>query len=132
MSSRNLLEPFEPLLNKKVFAHLSTIMPNGSPQVSPVWLSFDSGLIWINTAVGRQKDRNMKRDPRVALSILDPDNPYFRLLVRGEVTEWTIEGAVAHINALAKKYMGTPKYQNLSPSEQRIIYKIKPHKVTGS
>src|SRR5215472_10952761 len=98
-------EKYQDLLNKKAFAQLATIMPDGSPQVSPVWFEYDGQHIIINSAKGRVKDRNMRRDPRVGLDILDPDNPYRHVSIRGRVVEITEEGADDLINKLAKKYI---------------------------
>lgn len=114
------------LFKKKAFAHLVTLMPDGSPQTSPVWVDYDGQDIVINTAVGRQKDKNMQRDGRVALSITDPDNPYRYLEVRGHVAERTLEGADQHVNAMAKKYLGQDQYPYRQPGEVRVIYKIRP------
>src|SRR5580658_3903626 len=94
------------LTNNKAFAHLATIMPDGSPQVTPVWFDYSNGRIRVNTAKGRVKARNMAEGSRVALSILDPDNPYRYLQIRGTVARVTETGGVAHIDNLAKKYLG--------------------------
>ncbi len=114
------------LLNKKAFANLATLMPSGQPQVTPVWVDYDGRFIRINTAEGRQKDKNMQRDGRVAMSIMDPDNPYRYLEVRGHVAERTRDGADQHIDALAKKYLGQEKYPWRKPGEVRVIYKVQP------
>jgi PPOX class probable F420-dependent enzyme len=118
------------LFQKKAFAHLSTLMPGGQPQVTPVWVDYDGRHVLINTAEGRQKDKNLQRDGRVALSILDPDNPYRYLEVRGQVTERTLKGADAHIDSMAKKYLDKDKYPFRQPNEVRVIYKIDPKHVT--
>jgi PPOX class probable F420-dependent enzyme len=99
-------ETFQDLLQKKAFAHLATVMADGSPQVTPVWCDFDGTHIRINSAKGRVKDKNMRRRPQVALAIQDPDNPYRYLAVRGRVEEITEAEADAHIDALSKKYLG--------------------------
>ena len=114
------------LQTKKAFAHLATLMPNGSPQVTPVWFDYTDGVIRVNTAKGRVKARNMQARPTVALSILDPDNPYRYLQIRGTVTRFTEEGGVAHIDLLAKKYLGKDKYPWSRPGEVRMIFEIKP------
>lgn len=114
------------LLNKKAFAHLATLMPSGQPQVTPVWVDYDGRFIRFNTAEGRQKDKNLQRDGRVALSIMDPDNPYRYLEVRGHVAERTRDGADQHIDALAKKYLGQDKYPWRRPGEVRVTYKVQP------
>ena len=119
-------EKFSDLFQKKAFANLATLMPNGQPQVTPVWFDYDGQNIRVNTALGRQKDRNMRRDPRVSLSIMDPENPYRYLEIRGKVADITQDGADAHIDSLAKKYLGKDKYPFRQPGEVRVIYKIKP------
>lgn len=120
---------YKDLFNKKAFAHLGTAMPDGSPQVTPVWCDFDGTHIRINSAKGRLKDKNMRRNKRVALAIMDPDNPYRYLAVRGAVDEITEQGADAHIDSLAKKYLGQDKYPFRRPGEVRVIYKIRPDRV---
>jgi PPOX class probable F420-dependent enzyme len=119
------------LFEKKAFAHLATLMPDGQPQVTPVWVEFDGHQVIVNTAEGRQKDKNLQRDKRVALSIIDPDNPYRYLEVRGRIVERTHNGADANIDALAKKYLGKDKYPFRQPNEVRVIYKIEPLHVTS-
>ena len=124
-------EKYRDLFTKQSFAHLGTLMPDGSPQVTPVWCDYDGSHIRINTARGRVKDKNMRRNKKVALSIVDPDNPYRHLSVRGQVEEITEQGADAHIDALAKKYLGKDKYPFRQPGEVRVIYKIRPEKVSA-
>lgn len=120
------------ILNKPGYAHLATLMKDGSPQVTPVWYDFDGTHIRINTAKGRLKDKNMRRDKQVAVSIQDPDNPYRYLAIRGDVDEITENGADAHIDSLAKKYLGKDRYPFRAPGEVRVIYKIRPEKVSTS
>lgn len=122
-------ENYKDLFKKKAFAHLGTIMPDGSSQVTPVWCDFDGTHIRINSAKGRVKDKNMRRDKRVTLAIMDPDNPYRYLGVRGVVDEITEQGADAHIDSLAKKYLGQDKYPYRRPAEVRVLYKIRPERV---
>ena len=114
------------LEQKKTFAHLATLMPDGSPQVTPVWFDYKDGRIRVNSAKGRTKSRNMKEGSRVALAITDPDNPYRYIQVRGQVGRVTEEGASAHIDSLAKKYLGQEKYPSARPGEIRIIFEIEP------
>jgi PPOX class probable F420-dependent enzyme len=114
------------LFTKKAFAHLATLMADGKPQTTPVWVDYDGERVVINTAEGRQKDKNMQRDGRVALSISDPDNPYRYLEVRGRVSERTHQGADQHIDAMALKYLGQAKYPYRRPGEVRVIYKVTP------
>jgi PPOX class probable F420-dependent enzyme len=121
---------FRDLFDKKAFAQLGTIMKDGSPQVTPVWVDFDGTHVRINSALGRVKDRNIRRNPNVAVTLQDPDNPYRYLTVRGRVEEITEEGADAHIDSLAKKYMGKDKYPLRQPGEVRVMYKIRPEHVS--
>ena len=114
------------LTQKKSFAELATVMPDGSPQVTPVWFDYTGGLVRVNTAKGRVKQRNMKEGSAVALAIMDPDNPYRYIQVRGQVSRVTEEGASAHIDSLAKKYLGQEKYPYARPGEIRIIFEIEP------
>jgi PPOX class probable F420-dependent enzyme len=122
-------EQFKDLFQKVAFANLATLMPDGRPQVTPVWFDLDGSNIRINTAKGRVKDRNMRRNKNVALAISDPDNPYRHLAIQGEVVDITEQGADAHIDALAKKYLGKDKYPFRQPGEVRVIYKIRPDRV---
>jgi PPOX class probable F420-dependent enzyme len=112
--------------SKKSFAHLATLMKDGSPQVTPVWLDYTDGMIRVNTARGRVKDRNLKVGSRVALSIQDPENPYRYVQIRGKVAKETEQGADAHIDSLAKKYMGVDSYPFRNAAEKRVIYFIEP------
>jgi PPOX class probable F420-dependent enzyme len=123
-------EPFKDLFGKVAYANIATVMPDGSPQVTPVWFDYDGDYLRVNSAKGRIKDKNMRRNKRVALSIQDPDNAYRYLAVRGNVEEITEEGADAHIDSLAKKYLGKDKYPFRGPGEVRVIYKIRPEKVS--
>jgi PPOX class probable F420-dependent enzyme len=122
---------YRDLFEKRAFAVLVTLMPDGSPQATPVWCDFDGTHVLVNSARGRVKDRNMRRDPRVALTILDPENPYRYLEIRGRVVEITEEGAEEHIDKLARKYLGVDRYPYRQPGEVRILYKILPERVSG-
>ena len=124
-------EGFQDLFEKKSFAHLATINPDGSPQNTPVWLEFDGTHILINSSKGRKKDRNMRTEARVALSILDLDNAYRYLEVRGRMVDITAEGGIDQINKLAKKYLGEETYPWLQPGEERVTYKIAPDHCTS-
>jgi PPOX class probable F420-dependent enzyme len=119
-------ENYLDLFEKKAFANLATIMPDGTPQVTPVWVDFDGEHVLVNSARGRQKDKNMQQGASVALAILDPDNPYRYLEIRGRVTEVTEDGAADHIDKMAKKYIGQDKYPWKRPDEVRVLYKIEP------
>jgi PPOX class probable F420-dependent enzyme len=114
------------LQQKPTFAHLATIMPNGTPQVTPVWFDYTNGKIRVNSAKGRVKVRNMQKGAPVALSILDPENPYRYIQIRGRVEHLTEEGASAHIDSLAKKYLGKDKYPWAQPGQVRITLEIEP------
>ncbi len=122
-------EKYADLFQKKSFAQLATLMPDGSPHVAPGWVDYDGRNIVINSAKGRVKDKNMRRDPRVGIDILDPDNPYRHLSVRGKVIDITESGADQHIDKLAKKYIGQDRYPYRGPGEVRVIYKIEPQHV---
>lgn len=123
-------EDMKDIFKKRAFAHLATVMPDGSPQVTPVWVDFDGTHVRINTAKGRLKDKNMRRDKRVALSVQDPDEPYRYVEVRGKVDDITENGADADIDALAKKYLDKDRYPFRAPGEVRVIYKIRPEKIS--
>jgi PPOX class probable F420-dependent enzyme len=123
-------QPYLDLFQKKAFAHLATLMADGQAQVTPVWCDFDGTHVRINSAKDRVKDRNMRRDPRVTLEVQDPDNPYRYLQVFGRVVEITEAGADAHIDSLAKKYLGVDKYPYRQPGEVRVIYKIEPQRAS--
>ena len=117
------------LTTKKAFANVSTLNTDGSPQVTPVWVDFDGTNVVIDTAKGRVKANNLAREPRVAISIADPDNPYRYLGIQGRVIEMTEAGGDAHIDKMAMKYMGKASYPYRTPTEVRLIVKIAPEKV---
>lgn len=119
------------LFNKRAFAQIVTLMPGGGPQVTSVWVDYDGEYILVNTSRGRQKELNVTRDPRVAIVISDPDNPYRQLIVRGKVVEVTEKGADEHIDKMAMKYRGLEKYPGRTPGMVRVIFKIKPLHATG-
>ena len=119
------------LFDKKAFGHLATIMPDGSPQVTPVWVDYDGKCVRFNSARGRVKDKNVRRNAQVAISMQDPDNPYRYLEIRGRVVEITETGADEHANKLSQKYTGKPVYTKRSPAEVRVLYKVEPQKVTS-
>lgn len=129
-SSSKLSDPHvKELFERKNFAFLSSLMKDGSPHVTPTWVDIEDDNILINTALGRIKQENISRDPRIALSIIDQDNQYEMVTVRGKVTE-QITGDVAerHIDKLARKYINMDKYPR-SKGERRVILKIKPEKI---
>ncbi len=120
------------LIQGKNFGFLGTVNRDGSPQVTPVWIDTDGEFLLVNTAIGRVKERNTRKDSRVAVSIAKQDDPYDWITVNGKVVEW-IEGdqAEAHIDKLAKKYTGAEKFTKNDPKERRVIFKIKPISVSG-
>lgn len=118
------------LIEGKNFANLGTLMPDGSPQVTPVWIDHEGELITVNTAEDRVKLRNVAKDPRVALSIFEQDNPYIKVLIRGTVVEITKKGAEEHIDKMAKKYRGLEKYPWRQPGISRVLIKVRPSKIT--
>ncbi len=120
---------FRDLFQKRAFGFLATLMPDGSPQVTPIWVTYDGTHVIVNSAKGRTKDRNMRARPRVAITIVDPDNPYRHLDVRGRVVEITEEGARQVIDDLSEKYNGTRPYPG-PKDEVRVTYKIEPDQVT--
>ncbi|MGB0119895.1 MAG: PPOX class F420-dependent oxidoreductase [Solirubrobacterales bacterium] len=117
------------LLEGKHLAHVATLKADGAPQVTPVWIGHEGDLITFNTAKGRLKEKNLRRDPRIALSIVDAEVPYLPLIVQGKVVEMTEEGADDDINALAKRYIDEDVYPFRQPGEERLIVKIEPEKV---
>lgn len=128
----SLLTPgIRALFEGKNFGHLATTMPDGSPQVTVVWVDLEGDNILVNTAEGRVKPKNVRRDPRVAISIHDQAMPYKSATVQGEVTEIRTEGAREHIDRLAKKYLGADIYPNHLPGEQRLILVITPDQAAG-
>ena len=114
------------LTSKKAFANIATVMKDGSPQVTPIWFDYTDGKIRVNTARGRVKSRTMREGVPVALAIMDPDNPYRYIQIRGRVSRITENGADAHIDSLAKKYLGQDKYPFRQPGETRVTYEIEP------
>ncbi|HEX2556740.1 MAG TPA: PPOX class F420-dependent oxidoreductase [Nitrososphaera sp.] len=122
-------EPVVNLFKGKNFAFVATVMKDGSPQITPTWVDIEGDYIIVNTAQGRLKQKNVSRDPRVAISLVDDANPYNMVTVRGKVVEQTTKGADEHIDKMAKKYIGLDRYPNHMPGEKRVILKIKPEKV---
>jgi PPOX class probable F420-dependent enzyme len=119
------------LQQKKAFANLATTMADGTPQVTPVWFDYKDGRIRVNTAKGRVKARTLRPGVSVALAIMDPDNPYRYVQVRGQVGRVMEEGADRHIDALAKKYLDKDKYPFAQPGEVRVMYEIEPKSFSG-
>ncbi|HSA74883.1 MAG TPA: PPOX class F420-dependent oxidoreductase [Candidatus Nitrosocosmicus sp.] len=118
------------LLAGRNFASIATIMPNGAPHVTNVWIDYDQEYnILINTAIGRLKERNTRKNKNVAISIIDSKNPYVTASIMGVVIEKVTNGAQDHFDKLAKKYLNTEKYPILNINEERVILKIKPEKI---
>jgi PPOX class probable F420-dependent enzyme len=133
-----LTEPIVKFFRGKNFGFLGTVNKDGSPQVTPTWIDIiekeenEDGreeIILINTAMDRLKQKNVSRDPRISISIVDEDNPYSMVTVKGRVVEQTTEGADEHIDKLAKRYLNADRYPAHSPSVKRIILKVKPEKI---
>jgi PPOX class probable F420-dependent enzyme len=117
------------LLNAPYFAVIATLMRDGSPQTSTVWVDTDGDDVLVNTAEGRVKPANVRRDPRVALTVWDRDDPYRQVIIRGRVIELTHDGAEDHIDELSRSYTGRFPYPWRSEGEQRVILRIRPDAV---
>ena len=124
---------YRDLFERESFANLATVMPDGTPQVTPVWIDYDGEHVLVNTAEGRQKERNVRSNPRVGLVVLDPEDPYRYVSIRGEVAEITQDGAVEHIHELTRRYMNVERYPNLEEEDgPRVLLRIKPERVVTS
>lgn len=133
-----LTKPIVKFFRGKNFGFLGTVNKDGSPQVTPTWIDIiekeenevgREEIILINTAMDRLKQKNVSRDPRVSISMVDEDNPYSMVTIKGRVVEQTTEGADEHIDKLAKRYLNADRYPAHSPSVKRIILKVKPEKI---
>lgn len=124
-------EAYLDLFEKKSFGHLATVMDDGRPQSTPVWVDYDGKHVVVNTTLDRQKYENLEREPRVSISIQDPDDPYRYLEVRGRVAETTEDGAEQHIDALARRYLGKDRYPWRNEGEERVLVKIAPEHFTS-
>jgi PPOX class probable F420-dependent enzyme len=125
-------DAYHDLFAQQTFAHVATLLPDGMPHVTPVWIDYDeeTGYIQFNTERGRRKERNVRQNPHVGVSMLDPDDPYRFLSAWGDVEEITAEGAIEHIDALAQRYMGVDEYPHHDEEEgERVIVKIAPRRV---
>jgi PPOX class probable F420-dependent enzyme len=119
------------MLEGKNFIYLATVNPDGTPQVTPTWVDTDGNFVLINTALGRVKERNVKKNPHVALAITDQNNPYDLIVIRGKVVDKvTGFAAESHIDKMAKKYRGVDKFTKRDPSEKRVILKIEPTRIS--
>ncbi|WP_049922726.1 PPOX class F420-dependent oxidoreductase [Halopiger djelfimassiliensis] len=123
-------DDFQGLFEKETYAHLTTLLPDGTPHATPVWIDYDADAdrLLVNTERDRRKEKNARNDPRIAVSMTDPDNPYRMLSVTGEVDEVTTDGAREHIDELAKRYTGEDEYPNPIETE-RVIISIEPQDV---
>ena len=129
MINPSITTEVEQLLLGKNFASFATLMRDGSPHVAPTWVDYDGDMVLINTAAGRIKEKNVNLDKRVALSVYDSSNPYNMVTIRGRVKEIVEHNADAHIDRLAKRYLGLGSYPFRNPGEKRIILKIIPERV---
>jgi len=129
VSERTLNEAAKVMLAEPVIANLATVGADGTPHVTPVWVDVDGGDVVINTAEGRAKVRNLRRSPRVAVSVVDPQNPYRVLALQGTVIDITDQNADSHIDRLAAKYLGVDTYPMRQPGEQRLKITIRPDRV---
>jgi PPOX class probable F420-dependent enzyme len=125
------LSKYRDIFDKKTFCYVATVGDNGKPQVTPVWCEFDGTHVVFNTARGRVKDKRLTKNPVVSIAAADPDNPYRYVQIQGRVTEITEKDADAHIDKMAKKYIGQDRYPWKKPGEQRLIVKILPERVQG-
>jgi len=122
---------FLDLFKKRAFAHFATLMADGTPQITPVWVDYDGEFVLINSKVGRTKNANVSERPMVAVEISDPDNPYRYLMIRGRVEEVVTVTDTAHIDALSLRYLGLATYPWSNPGDVRQIFKIRPEKVVA-
>ena len=122
---------YDDLLASTAVAHIATIGPHGEPQNNPVWFGWDGEYLKFSQTKTRQKYRNLSRDPRVALSIVDPENPYRYLEVRGEVEKVEEDPNLDFINAMAKKYLGMDRYPYHQPGDERVVLFVRPEHTTG-
>jgi PPOX class probable F420-dependent enzyme len=113
------------------FASVATVMPDGSPHVSTIWIDLDGDDVVFNTSEGRVKTANLRRDPRVAISVFDQNDPYEQVVVHGTIVDLTHDGAREHIDRLAKKYLGLDEYPWLEPGEQRVIVRVRPDHISA-
>ena len=123
-------ECYEDLLRSSALAHVATIGPDGKPQNNPVWFDWDGEHVKFSQAKTRQKFRNLNHDPRIALSIVDPSDPYRYLEIRGEVARAEEDPNIDFISAMAKKYMGVDRYPYHRPGDERVVVFVKPEHTT--
>ena len=123
-------EDYKDLLSSTALVHVATIGPKDEPQSNPVWFDWDGEHVKFSQTKTRQKYRNLNRDPRIALSVVDPQNPYRYLEIRGEVTQIEEDPDLDFINSMAKKYLGLDKYPNHQPGDERVVILVKPRHTT--
>jgi PPOX class probable F420-dependent enzyme len=128
-SNAQITPEIEQLLKEASYAQIATLMPDGSPQLTQVWIDFDGTHLIVNTVASHQKVRNARRDPRVAVNVHDPSRPFRVANFRGRVVEITAEGADQHIDSMARKYLGADTYPFRRPGQQRVMLKIQPLRV---
>src|SRR2546425_65799 len=129
ISMTSLPDSVKRLIEMKTYANVATIRPDGSPQVTQTWVDHEGDLVLINTFDGSQKSKNARRNPKVALTVTDPTDPFAVAVIRGHVKEVTLSGAEAHVDRLAKKYLGLDKYPGHIPGMKRVLIKIEPRHV---
>ncbi len=123
-------EGYTDLLGTTALIHVATLGPNGEPQSTPVWFDWDGEHVKFSQTKTRQKYRNVQRDPRIALSLVDPEDPYRYLEIRGEVTKIEDDPDLDFINAMAKKYLGMDEYPYHQPGDERVVVYVEPHHTT--
>jgi PPOX class probable F420-dependent enzyme len=131
MANQTIPESHLELFERPVIGNLASLLPDGLIQVNPVWVDYDGTYVRFNSAQGRQKDKNLKKNAIATMLLVDPENPYFWVEIRGRVVEITTEGADAQIDSLAKKYLGADSYPWRKPEEVRLTYKIQPERVNA-
>jgi len=119
------------LFQGRNLAFISTLSKDGSPHITPMWADMEGDVILINTFENSAKSKNIKKDPRIAISVVESNNPYNMVSIRGRVIDQTTEGADEHLKKLAKRYLGIGKYYYREPNRKRVLLKIKPEKATG-
>lgn len=129
--SKSIPVEYRDLFNKRAYATLGTLRSDGSPQVTPVWCDIDGDQVLVNTAKDRHQDKNIRHDPRVAVVIVDPDNPYRYLEVRGRAIELDDRDASVHLDQMAAKYLGSETYAYRQPGEIRVLYAIQADRINA-
>jgi PPOX class probable F420-dependent enzyme len=130
--AEELPDDLKAAIDGPTFAHLTTLDPDGSPQSTAMWITREGDQIVFNTAQGRRKWRNLNRDPRVAISISSPDEPYRNWSIQGRVVEMRTSDGVAVIDRLAEKYLGEPKYPWLTPGMVRVTVIVEPTRIAAN